>query len=238
MKLNKKIFIIALILSLLSSYLSYSYLKNSKEGNNKDEYIDIIVASKDILPREKIDESMVVKSKVKKEDYFINSIKNKERLIGMYTKEKILKGEVFHKERLTGKNEKDLSFNIPVGKRAVSISVDEISGVADLIKPSDYVDIYVTLQEVRFGDTIAYPQQTKLILQNIQVLTIGKEQIRKEEERSEIPNRYAITLALNSIDAEKLILGEGMGHLKLALRPVKENTIDSTWGAKREDLLK
>lgn len=238
--LNKKLLILALIFSTLTTYLVFSYIKGANKVNSEPEYIKIVVASRDIMPREKITSNMIKEIKVLKESHIINSIQDKNKIIGMYTKERIMKGEVIPQERLFKEGEEYLSFRIPKDRRAVSIAVDEMKGVADLIKPGDYVDVYVTVTEKKIENkynNVVYPEMTKLLLQNILVLAIGKEQFAKDEDRKEIPDRYSVTLAVSATDAEKLILGEEIGVLKLALRPLKDIKINDTPGAIRNDLV-
>lgn len=238
--LNKKILLIALILSIITAYSTYAYLKNLNNAENKPEYIQLIVASRDILSKEKITQDMLKKVKVIKGTHVVTSVQDMDKIVGMYAKEKILKGEVIPEDRLYKENEKNLSFRIPNGKRAISIAVNEIIGVGDMVKPGDYVDIYVTVNEKRIDgkySTTLYPDITKLLLQNVKVLAIEKEQFPNEEERKEIPNMYSVTLAVSPLDGEKLILGEEIGSLRLALRPLQEDTIYETPGAIREDLV-
>lgn len=237
---NKKILIISLILALFSTYLVYKYLKSFEDDSKRVEYIEIYVANDNIEAREKIDSKMIKKIKVAKDTYMINSLQNIDEIIGMYAKEKILKGEVIPKERLFEHVDEDLSLRIPDGKRAVSILVNEIVGVADLIKPGDYVDTFVTVDEYRIENgntTTIFPKTTKLILQNTLVLAVSKEQNRKDEIREETPTTYAVTVAVSIDESEKLILAEDTGRLKLALRPLHEKNTFNTNGIIRNDII-
>ncbi|RKD28777.1 Flp pilus assembly protein CpaB [Thermohalobacter berrensis] len=238
--LNKKLFIIALLFALITSYFTYRYLHQIKNKYNKTEYIKVIVATKDILPREKITSEMIEEVKVIKGTNVIKGIQDRSKIIGKYAKGKILKGEVIPADRLFKDEEKFLSFRISNGKRAISIAADNISGVSDLIKPGDYVDVYVTVDEKMIENKynkVVYPPITKLLLQNIKVLAIDKKQFADNKERKQIPNRYAVTLEVSPIQAEKLVLGEEIGRLKLALRPLNEDKIYNTPGTIRQDIV-
>jgi pilus assembly protein CpaB len=100
------------------------------------------------------------------------------------------------------------------------------------------VDIIVTYEEKdkeMNGTKIFYPKYTKVLLQNIQVLGVG----RNMTEVNIIENELAtsVTLALSLVDAEKLILSEESGTLRLALRPATEEGIVNTPGVIRDDLM-
>ncbi|MTI70605.1 MAG: Flp pilus assembly protein CpaB [Firmicutes bacterium] len=239
-KFNKKILLVAIILSVITAYLSLSYIKGIKNANKKEEYINIVVAKQDILPRYKITAEMLEEIKVLKESHIVNSIQDESKIIGKYSKGKILKGEVIPKDRLIEEKDKDLSLRIPKGKRAISVAIDEISGVADLIKPGDFVDVYVTVDKKDFksgGIKMAYPPITKLLLQDKLVLSVSKDMIRKEEERKEVPMKYPVTLAVTPLEGEKLVHGEDIGRLKLALRPIREKGTHKTFGTIRENIV-
>lgn len=237
---NKKILIIAVIMALITSFVGYKFLTDIKPSSTNVEEMKLIVAAEDIPPRTKIEPNMIKEIKVPSESYILDSIQDREKLIGSFTKEQILEGEIIPKQRLIQEDKKDLALRIPDGKRAISISVDEYSGVADLIKPGDNVDVFVTLEEYTIEDErikIMYPKITKLLLQNLKVLAISQEMNRKDAHRIEIPNRYSITLAVTPDEAEKLVLSENMGVLTIALRPQGDNKLHQTSGTIREDLV-
>ncbi len=95
------------------------------------------------------------------------------------------------------------------GKKAVTIRVDEIKGVAGFILPGDRVDIYLT----RTDET--KQQFTDLLLQNIKVLAVG----RSADDRKEKPTVVkAVTFEVNPVAAQKLVLASSAGRLSLVLR--------------------
>lgn len=230
--LNKKIILIAIIFSLLTTYLIYNYLKGVKKSEPEVKYTTIIVAATDIFPRTKITSDMVNEVKVIEGSYLTESVQDKSKIVGMYTKERILMGEVIPQDRIMEESKTDLCINIPENKRAISVAVDQFNGVADLIKPGDYVDVYATVSEVVI-DNIEYSDISKLILQNIQVLAIDKEQLRKDDERNDTPDVYSVTLAVSPSDGQKLVLGSNAGIINLALRPLgEEQEVDTSWVSK------
>lgn len=240
-RFNMKLLLVSLILAIITTYLGYSYLKKIEDVSvNKLKYIKIIVADRDIPARTKIEASMIKEIEVNETSYLLNSLQKKDEILGKFTKEKILKGELIPRERLMDENTEDLSLRIPDGKRAISVAINEMSGVGDLIKPGDYVDIYITVDEYIVDRKITktiYPQITKLLLQDIQVLAVSKEMERVDKQRMDIPVAYAVTLAVNSYQGEKLVHGEDFGRLKLALRPLTDKNIYDTPGTIRLDIV-
>ena len=105
-----------------------------------------------------------------------------------------------------------LSAVIPRGKRAVSVRVNEIIGVAGFVLPRTRVDILVSINPQ--GDKAK--AASKLILQNVEVLAAGQKTERDEEGKPQTVN--VITVVVDPKEAEKLTLASHEGELQLALR--------------------
>lgn len=130
--------------------------------------------------------------------------------------------------KITGSNESaSLSKLIEDGHRAVTIRVNDVAGVAGFILPGDRVDVVLTREVVKTGGgDRARQTQTAvadLLLQGVRVLTI--DQIA--DERSEKPQvAKAVTLELNTQDAQKVALASSVGDLSLLLRSAGDKSFD------------
>jgi pilus assembly protein CpaB len=138
---------------------------------------------------------------------------------------------------LIAKDETKLIIKLEKGQRAVSISVTQYRAVADLIKPGDLVDVYIFLPEKIYQEVIVREDISKLLLQKIKILAIKQEQSRDYTNSEKISDQYAITMAVDAKDIEKIILGENIGSLKLALRPIDDNEAIVTDGEVWRELL-
>jgi pilus assembly protein CpaB len=101
-----------------------------------------------------------------------------------------------------------------VNKRAMSVKVDDVIGVAGFIKPNDRVDVMVTIEPEggKPGNTIS-----KMILENVKVLAAGTQMERKGKDEEPKPVQV-ITVEVDVEEAEKLALASNQGKLRLALR--------------------
>lgn len=99
-------------------------------------------------------------------------------------------------------------------KRAMSVKVDDVIGVAGFIKPGDHVDVMVTIEPPggKQANSIS-----KMILENVKVLAAGTQMERKgkDEEPKQV---QVITVEVDVEEAEKLALASTQGRLRLALR--------------------
>jgi pilus assembly protein CpaB len=121
----------------------------------------------------------------------------------------IAKSEPVLSSKITGPGQRaSLAALLEDGMRAVTIRVDDVRGVAGFVRPGDRVDVVLT-QTVN-GSSVA-----DVLLQNIKVLAI--DQVANERQESPLVAR-AVTAEVNTEQAQKLILAQGVGSLSLVLR--------------------
>lgn len=234
---NRRVILIAVIMALLTSFLIYIYIKKATTSIETTEYIKVYVAAKTMPPKYKITDADLKEIKVTKEYLNSKAVQNKAEIVGKRLKDRIIEGEQILKERLVDDSKFSLSFNIPEGKRAVSVNVNEQIEVANLIRPGDFVDIIASFDKDEVDDKInktTYPRITKTILQNVQVLALGQDQVVTDDKTKELPK--TVTVAVSPQDAEKLVFSSEYAVLRLALRPVDEKGNVDTQGVIRGDL--
>lgn len=239
----QKLVLISFILALIASLTFFMYLQSLKSPKEMTKKTSIIVAVDTIPARTLISKKMLKEIKVDSNSYFGDYIKDASKIVGKYTKETILKNEGFQTDKLLDKDENELSLNFDNNYRAISISVTGDSGVSDLLKPGDYVDIIAYLAEKKDGTKIVRADVAKIILQNIEILAVDKQINRVDKETDNSTNNtsnndkavtnFLVTLSVPTTDLEKLVLSESIGTIKLALRPLQDsNTIQTngtTW---------
>lgn len=120
---------------------------------------------------------------------------------------------------------------IPEGMRAVSVRVDEVIGVAGFVLPGTRVDVLTTISPP--GET--REKMTRLILQNIQVLTAG--QMIEQTPEGKPMTVTVITLMVTPEQAETLTLAATEGRIQLALRGVLDLEEVTTPGSRVANLL-
>ena len=126
-----------------------------------------------------------------------------------------------------------LSAVVADGKRAMTVRVNDVVGVAGFALPGNFVDIMVNTQE---DGVKTYKDQaiSKIVLERILVLAIGQEPGR-DETKPKVVN--AVTLELTPDQAEKLDLARSIGTLSLVLRNQIDPSPVNTDGATKTSLL-
>jgi pilus assembly protein CpaB len=236
---GKILILLAMILAVLTAYLSFTYLKRlAGENAPPEEKVQEIWVAKEFIPaREIIVEEMIEVIEVPVSEDLDRYIDNSQDIVGKFTAESILKGEAFPKERLMEDINEELSLRIHGSMRAVSIMVDKNAGVSDMVRPGDRVDIFTYLPELTKNEVIIRPDITKLMLQNIEVLSIRENSSRRFPEDEEVVSPvYDMTIAVPVLEIEKLYLAQNVGSIKLALRPFSGDTFYNSYGTIWEEL--
>lgn len=125
---------------------------------------------------------------------------------------------------------------IPPGYRAVSVKIDEVSGVAYQIKPGDWVDVIVVM-DIETGSA-SFRRETiaEVILQHVQVLAMGQG-IRQKEGTTIKPAKSA-TLLVAEENAPKLHLAATRGKVTLSMRGADDDINEETQVARGRDVFK
>jgi pilus assembly protein CpaB len=126
-----------------------------------------------------------------------------------------------------------LSAVITEGKRAMTVRVNDVVGVAGFALPGNYVDVMVNAQQDGARTGSVNPV-SMTVLEHVLVLAVAQEAGRDETKPKVVS---AVTLELTPEDAEKLDLARSVGTLSLVLRNQLDKRTVSTAGITREQLL-
>lgn len=140
------------------------------------------------------------------------------------------------REKITGPGQRaSLSALVSEGRRAVTISVNEVLGVAGFVLPGERVDILLTREEggevpAQDGRKKAY---TDVLLQNVRVLAI--DQLADDRTADPEPAK-TVTVEVAPEQAQKIALAASVGKLSLALRSAGYSRTDAATRISLADL--
>jgi pilus assembly protein CpaB len=127
-----------------------------------------------------------------------------------------------------------LSAVIAEGKRAMTVRVNDVVGVAGFALPGNYVDVMVNTQHERGSAQGGNNQISITVLEHVLVLAVAQEASRDDTKPKVVS---AVTLELSPPDAEKLDLARSVGSLSLVLRNQLDKQMASSSGVTRAQLL-
>jgi pilus assembly protein CpaB len=113
---------------------------------------------------------------------------------------------------------------LPKGMRAITVAVDETSGLAGLLVPGSRVDVVSTLNGANKDETIA-----TTIVQDVLVQAVGQRLAQAPAEK-DAPAARTVTLVVTPRDAQAIELAGSMGRTRLLLRGMNDREHDDGAG--------
>ena len=222
--------IIGGVCGLIAVVLINNYIQQKTEeakkavAQSQKSLITVVVAKQDILAGATIKESMLAEVTVNKNIVQPRSAISIDRVVDKIAIAPISKGEQVLLNKVTMSAEVgSLSMKVPSGKRAVTVSVDNISSVGGMIRPGDHVDVVgmVPIPAMNTEGKQVNQLATMPLFQDVLVLAVGQEFMsaqgaRKDEKAGSVSP--AITFALSPQEANLIVFVQEQGKIRLVLR--------------------
>ena len=173
-KISYKYWIIfAAIASLLFGILLFIYLEQKPETPvpaYNGEKATVIVAATDIAPRTLIQSNMLTTKEIPVEFVPDDAITDVKDIVGKPAKFQIMRDDIVTDRKvLMDIKMAGFTGTIPPDCRAISIGINDVTGISGFAKPGDYVDVLVVS-----GSGNDSRITSNIILQNILLLAINK----------------------------------------------------------------
>ncbi len=250
LQLSKKYLpiIIAGISGLIAVFLINNYIQQKTEEAKKRVLLTqknlatVVVAKQDILAGTALKESMLAEETVNRAIIQPRAAISIDRVVDKIAIVPISKGEqvLLNKVTISGQ-EGSLSMKVPSGKRAISVSLDNISSVGGMLRPGDHVDVVgmVPIPAVNAEGKQVNQLATMPLFQDVLILAVGQEftsiSSARKEERLASP---VITLALSPQEANLIVFVQEQGKLRLILRSPEDTQVQRVAPASWETLFR
>ena len=211
----KLMIILAVILALLATGMCYFYLQNAVEKADQTEKAQVVQARVEIPKDTNITKEMVELVKVPVDSIHSRALRSLDDVVGKIALDAIISGEQVLQDRLVkeGDTKAGLPYQIPAGKRAITVAVDEVAAVGWHLQPGDHVDILGIVTAGEQG------KSSVVVLQDVLVLAVGKNtRVTREQETEATIEVKTVTLAVTLQEARPLMLVNEEGKMRFALR--------------------
>lgn len=154
-------------------------------------------------------------------------------LLGSIVRRGIAAGQPVVKEFVVGKGEHGfLAAVLTPGMRAVSMNVDDATGIAGLLFPGDRVDVILSHESTtKVGDRDINNKVSETIIVNVRVLAIDQ---RTNDLEGKPVRAKTVTLEVTPSQAEIIAVATRMGSLTLSLRSLPRQPDAETTGKTTE----
>lgn len=220
----KRVKILALLSAIIVALLLYNFLNNISEPIIIEvSKTEVITAAQNIPPNTPITNEMITVTKLPDEAVLSDSVKSKDNVLGKVSNSEIIAGEQILSARLItlgeGQDNGDLAYAIEPKMRAVTIGVNNITGISNMILPGNRVDI-IAQYELEAQDSTGDKKKvdyTVMLLENIKVLAVADNLTKQEKLNSEEPY-ISLTVQVTPHQAMEISMSEYKGQLRAALR--------------------
>jgi len=215
---------LAIVFGLAAVALASRWLlRQTPNASNK-----IVVAAQDVNLGQRLTPEMLRQIDWPAETLPRGALRDGGKLVGRVLKTSVLRDEPLSEAKLAPAGTLGgLSALIAEGKRAITVRVNDVVGVAGFALPGNFVDIIVNTQS---NDRAI----SKIVLERILVLAVAQE-VGRDETKPRVVN--AVTLEVTPAQAENIDLARSVGTLSLVLRNQVDPRPGTTEGATKGTLL-
>jgi len=215
--------VLPLIIALLATFSLYKILANNDGGSNNGavQTASVVVAARAIPAHTMIAADMVVVQQVPASYVLPGAIRTVEGCLGRVSLVPVAAGEVMLSSKITGTQPgaAGLSYLIPSGKRALTMQVDEIVGVAGFPQPGDRIDVLINYPVQQGAE-----RRTRMLLENIPILAVVQSRAATADGAARDLKGYSsVTVEVTPEQAATIVMGESQGLLRMILRPALDN---------------
>ncbi|WGY46141.1 Flp pilus assembly protein CpaB [Vibrio sp. ABG19] len=205
--------LVSILLGLGAVFFAKQWMDNQVKPTTEVEVVErvpVIVAATEIPVTTVIEAQHLTTRLIEKSWTNDNQFSDPADVIGKIASETLYPDEVVLNQRLSIPGEgATLAAVLPEDKRAVTIRVNDVIGVAGFLLPGNKVDV---LSTVKYGKNSA---NTDTVLKDIKVLAV--DQTARTSDNKPVIVR-AVTLEVSPKEAEKLLSAKSKGDIQLALR--------------------
>jgi len=224
--------VIGVVFGFVAIKLGFDAIQRARGSAAPTELVSVVVANTDIeSTAELVSEMLVVKKTPASPLAPPDAFSSADDLVGRVAAKGIPWGSPILPSMLSPKGTKPgLQVRIQEGYRAVSVKVDEVTGVAYNLRPGDYVDVIavMTLQGARGKQTVS-----NVILQRVQVGGVGQWLDAPDQKESKVKS---VTLLVKEEEVPKLHLAQSKGKVTLAMRAPDDERISKFSSAYESEL--
>ncbi|MBI5710589.1 MAG: Flp pilus assembly protein CpaB [Candidatus Eisenbacteria bacterium] len=212
---------LAVVLGLAAAavgYLGLNSLASRAATSGSRNLRDVVVTATDLTFGVKLEKTMLRVVRYPKESVPMGAFSTVDSVAGQTTKVFLSAREPVTATKLSSRGG-GLSMLVRPNMRAVSVEVNQVSGVSGFVLPGDRVDVLVTVNRVQDIEEAF----TNTILQNTEVLAAGQKTAQQDNKPITV---QAVTLLVSPRGAEQLAHAQLQGVLTLVLRnPEDQDTL-------------
>lgn len=223
---RKRMILISLTMGLVAALIVWRQAnRNHQNQALAQQDLRVVVTTQPIEKFEPIDPALLKVQEVAPESAPADAIHSLEEVQNCIAARPLPAGTSLQNKDVLDVEDLGLAAEIPPGRRAITVEVDRVANVGGVLKPGRFVDVIATFDSPVAGEG----KIAKTVIQRIKVLAVYRRRAAKVEGEAtggEEPDAMLVTLAVTPSEANRLVLADVSGKLRLSMRPLRE----TEWG--------
>lgn len=224
---------LSLVVGVFVAKLAYDQINKNRPAQTEGKLTQVVVVKDAIGAGEELTSEKLAMGKVSVDNVPQGSFTSIDQLRGRVAQVSLDKSQAVAENFLapTGTGA-GLQFAIPRGMRAISIEINEFSGVGGMLLPGCRVDLLSTVPAEQGGEMIS-----RTIVQNVQIVAVGQRMVSQAKEKGDEAQAFrSVTLIATPAEAEAIELAAVTGRPRLVLRGGADKDITQTAGVTSSNL--
>ena len=224
----------AIVLGLVATWVTTQYMKKrearieaeAKRRASGGTTVEVVVPRRNLPKGTVIDGSNMAARDVLQDTVYDETVLATDfgKIQGTRLARQVEQGKPLRKSDLEGRS-KEFSELLPKGMRAVTIEIDEINSIAQMVRVGNRLDLMLIVSD---GDGSG-GQQVLSVLQKVKIIATGQVLARTIPADGPQPaqvQRYSnVTFEVTPDDAARIILAQQMGKIRAVLRSDEDDAV-------------
>jgi pilus assembly protein CpaB len=227
---------LAIVLGLIAAKVARDTLARHRDvGQAPTKSVRVVVAKVPVSPGQELTADLLALGPISADAPPAGAFTDPSAVVGRVSAVGMFPGQPVMDSLLATKGSgSGLQALVPKGMRAITVEVNETSGVAGMIAPGCRVDVVCTLAGASKADTVACT-----VVQDVLVQAVGQRltAARNPDEKEPAPVR-TITLIASPRAAEAIELASSTGRTRLVLRGTDDRGVNESTGVTFVELLR
>jgi pilus assembly protein CpaB len=227
----------AVVLGLLATWVTTQYLKTrearieaeAKKRASGGTTVEVVVPRRNLPKGTVVDESTMAAREVVADTIYDETVLAADfgKVQGTKLARPVEQGRPLRRSDLDIRA-KDFSEALPEGKRAITIEIDELNSIAQLVRVGNRLDLMLIVSDNSEGGS--GQQQVLLLLPKVKIIATGQIITRAapaEGPQPAVAQRYSnVTFEVTPEEAARIALAQTMGKIRAVLRSDEDQVVE------------
>lgn len=221
------ILVVALTLGAMAAYGVNRYIKRQVEDiearDKGKRTVRVLVPSEDLVKGTPLTTKIVAVREIPAAWSHSNAVTPEQfdRVENQKLAYPAVRGEMILWSMLEGERTPSFSSRLAVGRRAITVPVDEVNSISGMVEPGDRIDLMVSVR--RDNKAYMFP-----LLQNVPILATGSQAVPESAGKDGKRTFTTITLEASPGEAQRVLAAREVGKLAAVLRAPGDSTTNSS----------